>query len=285
MTPGEPRWRFALVGSPVAHSRSPALFAALAAAARTTCSYTLADVAPDALHDWWSGPARDLHGFNVTVPHKAAAAARCTALTGSAARIGAVNAVRTEPDGGTTGTNTDAAGFDLTLGDATFERAVILGAGGAARAVVDVLLARGVPEVRLVNRSPGRAAELVASRSDAEQARLSTPPWSHLTDALEDADLVVQTTSAALSAPDALDALPWARTRAHALAVDLVYRPRRTAFLLGAERGGRRIADGLTMLAGQAAAAFDFFRRVESDPRAFSEAAQGLADRLRAGVD
>jgi shikimate dehydrogenase len=285
VTPGPPRWRFALVGSPVAHSRSPDLFAALAAGAGTTCDYTLADISGPALDAWWSGPARELHGFNVTVPHKTTAAARCTALSGPAARIGAVNAVRLEPDRGTTGTNTDAAGFDLTLGDAAFERAVVLGAGGAARAVVDVLLGRGVARVRLVNRSPARAAELVASRSASERARVSTTPWSHLADALDGADLVVQTTSAALSAPEALATLPWESTTASALAVDLVYRPRRTAFLLGAARGGRRTADGLTMLAGQAAAAFDFFRGVESDPQVFSGVARGLADSLRAGVD
>lgn len=285
MTVAEPRWRFALVGSPVAHSRSPALFAALAAEAGTTCDYILADVSTEALAGWWSGPARGLHGFNVTVPHKTTAAARCTSVSATAARIGAVNAVRIDPDGGATGTNTDAIGFDLTLGDANFERAVILGGGGAARAVVDVLLARGVPQVRVVNRSPGRLSELMASRSASDRRRLTACGWSDLTEALRDADLVVQTTSAALEAPDALGDLPWGPTRPTALAVDLVYRPRHTAFLLGAERAGRRTADGLTMLAGQAAAAFDFFRRVEPDPRASSEAVHRLADSLRAGVD
>jgi shikimate dehydrogenase len=283
--PDAPRWHFGLVGSPVAQSRSPALFAALSAATGTTCDYILADVPAEELDAWWRGPARRLDAFNVTVPHKAAATALCTTVSPEAARIGAVNAVRLELDGQTTGANTDAAGFDLTLGGATFPIAVVLGAGGAARAVVDVLLSRGTHQVRVVNRSPGRTAELLASRDAAERSRLVSHAFTDLPDALRDADLVVQTTSAGWSTPDRLAPLTWERTRPTALAVDLVYRPRRTAFLADAEANGRRTADGLTMLAGQAVAAFDFFRRIASDPRAAAKAAHGLADSLRAGVD
>ena len=277
-------WRFGLVGHPVAHSLSPRLFALLNAPGE----YALHDVPPAALPGWLSTTGRTLDGFNVTVPHKASVATFCETLHPDARRIGAVNCVRVAPGGALVGGNSDITGFEVALGPAPVHRAVVLGAGGAARAVVEVLLRRGAVSIDLVNRSTARTAGLMDTRTPEERQRLRARPLDELAQAVCDVELVVQCTSAALSEPGAFRTLPWHRTAASARALELVYRPRETAFLRGAVAAGRQAEDGLTMLAAQAVAALAFFTAPEGAPTPIADLAgrsRALAERLRTSVD
>lgn len=269
--------RYGLLGHPVGHSLSPRLFAALA----PDSSYDLFDVAPPALDDWLNGPARSLDGFNVTAPHKEAVLRACDGVELDASLSGAVNCVRVARDGTRRGANTDEIGFALTL-DESPRRAVVLGAGGAARAVCRALVRAGTPRIVVVNRDPARARRLVVDPRlrFGGRATLRTCAADALPFAFRGADLVVQATSAALAEPEAFADLPWNRTRPDCLAIDLVYRPRETAFLRGAAAAGRRTQDGLLMLAGQAVAAHAFFegRALPADAAAKARALAATLD-------
>ncbi len=286
--------RYGLVGQPVAHSLSPVLFQWLHAErsrvgpGARSCAYDLLAVPPDGLADFLRAAGDRFDGLNVTVPHKVAVAALCDRSTRAARLTGAVNAVRftAAPEPGRwelEGTNTDVDGFALALAARRPKIAAILGAGGAARSVVAALAARGPAEIRIVHRSPARAEALRAALSSIAPA-LVTCPFEHARDALAGADLIVQATSAGLGGQPALPPLPWSASAPAAVAMDLVYRPRRTPFLEAAAEAGLETIDGLEMLAGQAVGALAFFERVDVPPDA-ARLAGGLAARLRAAVD
>ncbi len=268
-----------LVGHPVAHSRSPQIFADLSARVGRPVRYSLFDVPPEGLAEFLGRTALALDGFNVTAPHKEAIHRACAHLTPLARAVGAVNAVRRRPDGSLEGENTDVAGFAAALGGNVPRRAAVIGAGGAARAVVICLKQLGCSTIRVLARRPERAAGLCAD-SGLEPA-LGLDDLS-LATAFTGADLVVQATSAVELAEQV--ALPWERLGPEALAIDLLYRPTPTAFLGQADAAGVRAMDGLPMLAGQAVAALRFFRPdwpIEEPDRWAEE----IGARLRAGVD
>ncbi len=280
--------RYGLVGHPVAHSLSPTLFQWMSESTGHPCTYSLVDRPPEALTGFLTSAGMNFDGLNVTVPHKVAAATLCARRSPAAEATGAVNAVRFHPasaDGGWVieGTNTDVDGFAFALGERRPSIATVLGAGGAARAVVAALTAIGTPEIRLVNRSSERAVALVRAMASTTAALVAFP-WTATREACRDANLVVQATSAGLADASALPILPWSTLGPDAVAMDLVYRPRRTPFLQSATAAGLATVDGLDMLAGQAVGALAFFRRadVPGDARAL---AVGLAARLRAAVD
>jgi shikimate dehydrogenase len=282
--------RYGLVGHPVSHSLSPRLFAWLHADDQAGCTYELLDVGPSRLDGFLTTAGRDFHGLNVTVPHKVAVAAMCAERTPAAALTGAVNAVRFRPteDGAGLalhGDNTDVGGFALALGLAHRPPrvAVVLGAGGAARAVVVALAGLGTQEIRVVNRSPARADALyLALAPHAPGLVLASP--EDLDAACAGADLVVQATSAGLAPGSRPPRLPWDRLATDAMAMDLVYRPRWTEFLAAADAAGKETIDGLEMLAGQAVGALAFFRDAPL-PADAAVRARALAARLRAAVD
>ena len=197
-----------------------------------------------------------LVGANVTVPHKEAAFAACERLTDAARATGAVNTLWRE-DGALWGDNTDVAGFLATLdaeapgwsdhvGDA-----VVLGAGGVARAIVHGLLARGVERIAIVNRTHSRAVALVERFGPATRAAT----WDELPQALSTAGLLANATILGMAGQPPLD-LNLAPLRAEAVVADVVYVPLETQLVEAAWRRGCVAVGGLGMLLRQAAPGF-----------------------------
>lgn len=279
--------RLGLVGHPVGHSRSPDLFAWLSARTGVASDYRLFDVPDGAFAAFLSGEGRALDGFNVTAPHKQAAYAVCAEWTPPAARTGAVNAVRRRADGALVGTNTDVDGFAAALGTHRPRVALLLGAGGAARAVLDVLLRESAATVLLASRDQDRAETARDLRPAPERARCEVLPARLAGRRLASGgvDLIVQATSTTVLEP-AFGALPFAACPPGARAIDLVYRPPRTPFLVAAAAAGVETVNGFEMLAGQAVCGFAFFQRQPPPaPERVAADTHTLAARLRAGVD
>jgi shikimate dehydrogenase len=201
-------------------------------------------------------PGQGYRGGNVTVPHKEAAYRLVDAATGRAKALEAVNTLWFE-DGRLHGDNTDVLGFVASLDEGApgwaqaTRTALVLGAGGAARAVIAGLLDRGVPRVLIANRSTERAASLAARFGP----RVTAIAWDGIAAALPGIDLLVQTTSLGMQGQPrlvlSLDGLP-----ATAVVADIVYVPLETDLLKAAKARGNRTVDGLGMLLHQAAAAF-----------------------------
>jgi len=241
------------MGDPVAHSLSPRLHnAAFVALGLDWISVGLA-VPAGRLEAALGGlSALGFAGVSVTMPHKEAVAALVDERSAVAERLGAVNCVVVEGSR-LVGHNTDGAGFVASLGrgasfDATGRRCLVEGAGGAARAVILALVEAGAAEVVVVNRSGDRAE--VAAALAGTAGRVGGPQdAAHM-------DLVVQAT------PVGMADTPWARSapavdpsglRPGQVAADLVYHPRRTAWLVAAEGAGATVVGGLGMLVHQAA--------------------------------
>lgn len=251
-----------VLGWPVGHSLSPTLHRYWLHENRIGGDYVLLETPPEDLEKVLHAlPDKGFSGANVTIPHKQAMVRIVDRLDESARRIGAVNAVTVEEDGSLSGRNTDVFGFLENLRaampgwQATGAPAVVLGAGGAARAVVVALLDAGVPELRLANRTPEHA-EALAQDIDSH---IRVVPWENRHQALADAGLLVNTTSLGMAGTPplalALDALPET-----ALVNDIVYRPLETPLLKHARARGHPVADGLGMLINQARPCFaDWF--------------------------
>lgn len=248
-----------VIGWPVAHSLSPALHGYWLATLDIDGAYVPLAVEPDNLADAVRAlPKLGFAGANVTVPHKEAVRAIVDTETEAARRIGAVNTLIFGDDGAIAGDNTDAFGFITHLrhsaptwsGDAG--PAVVLGAGGAARAVVDALLEAGVPEIRLINRTPARA-EALCDHFGGGTVAVS---WEERADALEGAGLLVNTTTLGMTGKPPLeiviDALP-----EDAVVYDIVYAPLETDLLASARASGLACVDGLGMLLHQARPGFE----------------------------
>lgn len=248
-----------VAGHPITHSRSPKIHSYWLKQYAVTGSYEPVDLAPDA----FAGFLRDIarHGFrggNITIPHKETAFALVARRDDAAEEIGAVNTVWLEGDvlhGG----NTDAHGFAANLDEAApgwaqNGPALVLGAGGAARAVIHALKKRGIADIRIVNRTPARAREL-AHRFGAGVSAHETAATDEL---LADAGLLVNTTSLGMSGHDGggLAAEP-RHLPAHAIVTDIVYVPMETPLLAAARRHGLRTVDGLGMLLHQAVPGFE----------------------------
>jgi len=196
-------------------------------------------------------------GANVTVPHKEAAVASVDALTPAARRIGAVNTIVVDADGRLTGDSSDGFGFIENLrgalGDWRANRgpAVVIGAGGAARAIVAALSDAGAPEIRLINRTAARAERIAAELGGP----LICLPWTARGEALAGAALLVNTTTQGMTGQSPLD-LDLSVLPADAAVTDLVYVPLTTPLLAAAAARGNRVVDGLGMLLHQARIGF-----------------------------
>lgn len=250
-----------VMGWPVAHSRSPKLHGYWLAHYGIAGAYVPLPVAPGKLADALKGlPALGFAGCNVTIPHKLEALQLVNRVDPLAARIGAVNTVVVEKDGTLSGFNTDGYGFIESLRDvrkdwkADAGPVVVLGAGGGARAIVVTLIAEGVKDIRLLNRTMPRAQELASAAGP--QVRVLA--WDKRSEALDGAALLVNTTSQGMVGQEpldiALDVLP--KT---ALVSDIVYNPLITPLLASAKARGNTIVDGLGMLLHQARPAFRAF--------------------------
>lgn len=236
-------------------------------------SYTALDVAPADLGSVLAGfrEAPEFLGANVTVPHKRAVMAFLDEVDATVSAVGAVNTIarRGGPGGAIIGHNTDASGFLGALdelapaGDAP--EALVLGAGGSARAVVWALLGRGA-RIAVYNRSPARAAELVAevgAAAYAHEGRVRACDAAAARAALAACDLLVNSTSVGMvggPAPDDSPApAPLTTMRRGAVVMDLVYRPAVTPLLQLAAAAGLGHLNGVPMLVHQGAAAFTLF--------------------------
>lgn len=248
-----------VIGHPVAHSRSPALHSYWLRRYGLKGHYIPIDIAPtDLAHLVRTLPQLGFVGINVTLPHKEAILNIADIVTDRAALIGAANTLIFRHDGKIHADNTDGSGFIANLrqnaphwAPATGP-AVVLGAGGAARAVIAALIEVGVPEIRLANRTRPRAEGL---RSDFG-AKVVVHEWVQAANILEDAVTVVNTTSLGMTGkPDFR--VPLDRLNPHALVTDLVYTPLKTQLLIEAEAMGCTAVDGLGMLLHQAAPGFE----------------------------
>jgi shikimate dehydrogenase len=255
-------------GHPIAHSRSPDIHGYWLRKYGIAGSYEPIDVAPeDAAVFFATLRERGFAGGNVTIPHKEAAFAAAARRDEAAERIGAVNTLWFE-DGVLVGGNTDAQGFAANLderapGWTKAGAAVVLGAGGAARAVIQALKERGFTDIRVTNRTPARAVEL-AERFGPD---VTAHPSAATQELLSDAGLLVNTTAlgmAGKAGADELPADPQALPR-HAIVTDIVYVPLETPLLSAARRCGLKTVDGLGMLLHQAVPGFErwFGRRPE----------------------
>lgn len=246
-----------VVGHPIAHSRSPMIHGHWLERHGLAGSYERLDVPPDGFEAFLRGfRARGFAGGNVTIPHKEAAHRLADHLTERARRLGAVNTLWLE-GGEVHGDNTDVVGFvanlDQVLGAGWEGRAapaIVVGAGGAARAVVAGLVDRGL-DVRVANRTEGRTDSLVA----LDPARVRAIPWRDLQAGLGDAGLLVNTTSLGMTGQPALG-LDLTPLRADAAVADIVYVPLETPLLAEARARGLRTVDGLGMLLHQAVPGF-----------------------------
>ncbi len=247
-----------VMGWPVAHSRSPVIHNHWIAAYGLRGAYGLFPVAPAALPEAVRGlRALGLAGCNITIPHKVAAMALVDMVDPLAARVGAINTIVVQPEGQLHGFNHDVFGFIESLRQARADwrgaagPAVVLGAGGAARAVLVGLLDAGATEVRLLNRTRDKAQALADEFGPAVRAL----DWSERHGALAGAALLVNTTSQGMQGQAALD-LNLAELPAQALVCDIVYTPLETPLLAAAHQRGNTVVNGLGMLLHQARPAF-----------------------------
>jgi len=251
-----------VVGHPIKHSRSPLIHGHWLAQYGLPGSYERIDVAPADFAEFLrSFPDRGFAGGNVTIPHKEAACLGVERRTGCAERLGAVNTLWLE-DGLVWGDNTDVLGFmahlDQSLGtgwDQDVDTALVIGAGGAARAVVAGLLDRGLARILVANRTLAKAQDLVSDLGPGGPSTLEAVSWSGIDAALGEAGLVVNTTSLGLAGQPPL-LLDLGKTSGKTIAADVVYVPLKTPFLAAAEARGLRIVDGLGMLLHQAVPGF-----------------------------
>jgi shikimate dehydrogenase len=261
--------RLVLLGHPLAHSLSPRLHGAALAAAHISATYELLDTSPAALTRTLDALRREGAAGNVTIPHKEAVRIACDRVSAIAARAGAVNTFWVE-EGRLMGDNTDVAGFESAVaglfGGSPGEglRVALLGAGGAARAVLTAVERWPGASVALHNRSRARAERLAADFPVVRDVVAGSA------DAAANADLVVNASPIGLyddAHPVALDALS-----SSAALLDLVYRPGATEWVRAARARGHRAADGLAMLVEQGALAFERWYGVSADREAMRRA-------------
>jgi len=250
-----------VMGWPISHSRSPELHRYWLSRHGIRGSYVPLAVRPERLLDALKGlSALGFCGSNVTIPHKEAALALVDRVDAMARRIGAINTVVVAEDGSLDGFNTDAFGYIESLLEAKpgwradAGPAVILGAGGSARAVTASLAERGAKEIRLLNRTRARA-DAIAREFGPPVVAL---PWGEREEALAGAALLVNATSQGMERQPPLE-LSLARLPIAALVSDIVYIPLETPLLAAARKRGNATVNGLGMLLHQGRPAFKAF--------------------------
>ena len=266
-----------VIGDPVAHTASPAMHNAALRALNLDYAYAAFRVAPTALPQALAGMrAFSMVGLNVTVPHKQAVMAHLDEISAEAQSIGAVNTIANR-DGRLMGYNTDAFGIVQSLKadgglDPLPSKVALLGAGGAARAVLYALLAREeVEEVLLLNRTVEKAAALAGDLDSAGKVRVGSLAE---TDPIGDAGLLINATALGMHPRE--DVSPLADPSClheHMLVADIVYNPLETALMRQAAAAGASAINGLGMLAWQGARSFEIWTGVEPPVEAMIAAA------------
>ncbi|PRY75741.1 shikimate dehydrogenase [Yoonia maritima] len=258
-----------VIGNPISHSLSPKLHGYWLKRYGLPGEYTALQVTEGDLEETLRMlPSQGFVGVNVTLPHKVEVLQYADQITDRATLIGAANTLTFKEDGRIFADNTDGYGFisNLRQGapdwDPKSGPAVIFGAGGAARAVIVALADAGVPEIILTNRTRAKAEALRADFG----ARIRVVDWVQAGSVLEDANVVINTTSLGMKGAAefkvSLDAL-----RPETVVTDIVYNPLRTPFLKAAEKVGCTTVDGLGMLLHQGVPGFErwFGKRPEVD--------------------
>jgi shikimate dehydrogenase len=273
--------RYVIAGFPVKHSRSPAIHSRFAAETGEPVQYDRLEIAPGEfaaqVRAFAAGGGK---GCNITVPYKLEAWQAAVRRTPRAELAHAVNTLRFDADGWA-GDNTDGAGLvhDITVNAGVAlmgARVLLIGAGGAGLGALGPLIAAGVAELVMVNRTVAKAEEAVARHAALAQAHGVSLRAGALEDAGSGHDVVVNATSASLAgagSPVAAQAL-----RPGCLVLDLMYGPAARPFLAWAREHGAVTRDGLGMLVEQAAEAFQFWRGVRPST-------DGILAVLRAEVD
>ncbi|MEL7097437.1 MAG: shikimate dehydrogenase [Pseudomonadota bacterium] len=248
-----------VIGSPIGHSKSPQLHTHWLKTYGLKGAYVPLDVATDDLRTVLETlPKMGFVGVNITIPHKELVLEIADLVTDRATLIGAANTLIFRRDGKIHADNTDGYGFleNLKAGAPSWQprsgAAAVLGAGGACRAVLASLLDTGVPRIYLSNRTRIRAEKLAADLGQ----RVEVVDWVQAGNMIEDADLVVNTTSLGMIGKPELR-VPLDGLRPGTIVTDLVYAPLKTRLLQIAEDAGCVTVDGLGMLLHQAVPAFE----------------------------
>jgi shikimate dehydrogenase len=242
-----------VIGDPIAQSKSPDIHSFWLEQLGIDADYRGKHVTAEGLPDYLAGRRQDAHwrGCNVTMPHKQAVISLIDAIDPAAARIGAVNTVVREADGRLTGYNTDESGFLEPLSPYRIQSAIVVGAGGAARAVLSALAQAGVRHVTLQNRSLEKAEALLAEFGiDGKAVALGAQAMP--------GDLLVNTSALGMTGQPELPAL-LDHVVSGGVVYDIVTSPLDTALLRDARHRGFATIDGLSMLIGQADQAFTRF--------------------------
>ncbi|MFJ7847314.1 shikimate dehydrogenase [Peribacillus sp. NPDC097206] len=259
---------FGVIGDPIAHSMSPDIHNDAFEKENIQAVYHHFHVKPDSLPDAIKGmKALGVSGFNITIPHKTPVIPLLDEVDELALAIGAVNTVFNEK-GGFIGYNTDGIGFYRSLcdeisGDIKAKKTLVIGAGGAARAIYFTLVKEGVKQVDIANRTKDRAAHLVSDCPYDKESKALTIDEAE--QSLSQYDLIIQTTSCGMSpkldqSPMKLDQL-----KAGAFVSDIIYNPLQTQFLREAKEKGAVTLNGLGMFVNQAAYAFEIWTGIKPD--------------------
>ena len=252
----------AVLGYPVSHSLSPRLHGFWLHLYALKGSYEAIPVMPQDFPAFLHTLSpQGFCGVNLTVPHKETTCALVDTLDATARRIGAVNLVTVDAQGRLHGRNTDAFGFTQNLLTSGYTpkggAALVLGAGGAARAVIVALTDMGLTDIRIANRTVERVAKL-AQEFSTPTCKITTVDWTAAPTALQDIELLVNTTSLGMTGQPQLD-FPLDTLPTAATVTDIVYAPLETNLLRRAKARGNKTIDGLGMLLHQARPAFAAF--------------------------
>jgi shikimate dehydrogenase len=249
-----------VIGWPITHSRSPIIHGYWLKTYRQHGSYVRTPVQPSELKQFVGNlKSAGFSGCNVTIPHKEAVFPEVAIRDDTTKRLGAVNTIYIDNDT-LVGTNTDGEGFLGNLRDQApgFElknkRAVLLGAGGAATAIVNALLEQGTQEIAVANRSIEKANQL---RNKFGKQIVPTE-WQGAAEQLSECDILVNTTSLGMNGQPPLT-IDLTRLQRSAIVVDAVYVPLRTPLLIEAAARGHRVVGGLGMLLHQAVGGFELW--------------------------
>jgi len=255
----------ACFGRPVAENPTGAMQEAAFTALGLNWRYLMVEVPPEKLRDAVLGArAFGLRGFNLTIPHKVAVMQHLDRISPDAELIGAVNTVRREGDR-FVGENTDGKGFlrgvrmDAGI-DPKGKRVIVLGAGGAARAILTELALAGAADLLVVNRSIARGETMVQDLAGKTKAPIRFQPWAATYSVPGDADLLVNATSIGLY-PDVYSIPPvdLSAARPGMLVCDVVFNPPDTLFLQAARQRGLPVLNGLAMLVYQGVIGFELW--------------------------
>ena len=251
------KW-FAVIGDPIAHSKSPSMHNYWFDEMNIDAAYIPIHVKSEGLESAIASfKTLGASGWNVTIPHKQAILPFLDELDSLAEKMGAVNTVVRLPDGRLKGYNTDGAGFVHSLEevigtDKKKQEVLLIGAGGAARGIAFALQQFGYHNITITNRTIGKAEEIVSELGEGEAVALEAAEQT-----LDKFGILIQSTSAGLANSEFKLPLSLEKLQEGAIAADIVYNPLMTPFLAEAQKQGAEIVNGLGMFVHQGAIAFN----------------------------